>query len=192
MSCHNYDGELLHTRRGASDHWCATTWAHHASFEAAPSAASQAACALQTGCHSIQSSAWHRTILSGRGLSTRRLHRLPPTAIVDRQHVPRRPNKYASRRSFIRRRCRWSETLEPLANLSSPAWSEPWSISTSTRDAFVSGCMTSALSDYLLFRDNSRKVDEHFSLFFVKISRKLRSHFLVIFRENMVHNKIKT
>ena len=60
-------------------------------------------------------------ILSGRGLSTRRLHRLPPTAIVERQHVPRRPNKYASRRSFIRRLCRWSETLEQPANLSSPA-----------------------------------------------------------------------
>ena len=39
-------------------------------------------------------------------------------AIVDRRHVPRRPNKYVSRRSFIRRR--WSETLEPPANLSSP------------------------------------------------------------------------
>ena len=35
-------------------------------------------------------------------------------------------------------------------------------------------------------------MDEHFSLFFVKISRKLRSHFSVICRENMVHNKIKT
>ena len=90
------------------------------------------------------------TILSGRGLSTRRFHRLPPTAIVDRQHVPRRPNKYVSRRSFIR--CRWSETLEQPANLSSPAWSEPWSISTSTQDASVSGCMTAALSDYLLFQ----------------------------------------
>ena len=83
-------------------------------------------------------------------LSTRRFHRLPPTAIVDRQHVPRRPNKYVSRRSFIRRR--WSETLEQPANLSSPAWSEPWSISTSTQDESVSGCMTAALSDYLLFQ----------------------------------------
>ena len=44
-------------------------------------------------------------------------------------------------------------------------------------------------SDNYIFRENSWKVDEHFSLFFVKISRKLRSHFLVIFRENMVHNK---
>jgi len=34
---------------------------------------------------------------------------------------------------------------------SSPAWSKPWSISTSIRDAFVSGCMTGAFSDYLLF-----------------------------------------
>ena len=44
-------------------------------------------------------------------------------------------------------------------------------------------------SENYIFRENSLKVDEHFSLFFVKISRKLRSHFLVIFRENMVHNK---
>jgi len=44
-----------------------------------------------------------------------------------------------------------SKTLEQPANLSSPAWSKPWSISKSTQDAFVSGCMTAALSDYLLF-----------------------------------------
>jgi len=36
----------------------------------------------------------------------------------------------------------------------------------------------------------SQKVDEHFSLFSVKISRKLGSDFLVIFRENMVHNTV--
>ena len=36
------------------------------------------------------------------------------------------------------------------------------------------------------------EVDEDFLLFFVKISRKLRSYFSVIFRKNMVHNKIKT
>ena len=71
-----------------------------------------------------------------QGLSTRRLHRLPPTAIADRQHVPRRPKKYVSLRSFIRRR--WSETSEQLANLSSPAWSKLSSILTSTQDAFVS------------------------------------------------------
>jgi len=35
----------------------------------------------------------------------------------------------------------------------------------------------------IFFCENSRKVDKHFSLFFVKISRKL-SHFLVIFHEN--------
>ena len=57
--------------------------------------------------------------------------------------------KYVSRRSFIRRR--WSETLEQPANSSSPAWSEPWSISTGTQDASVSGCMAAALSDYLFF-----------------------------------------
>ena len=51
--------------------------------------------------------------------------------------------------------------------------------------------LTSLFIDNYIFHENSRKVDEHFSLFFVKISQKLRRHFLVIFRENMVHNKIK-
>jgi len=46
--------------------------------------------------------------------------------------------------------------------------------------------------DNYIFHENSQKVDEHFSLFFVKILRKLWSHLLVIIRENMVHNKIKT
>jgi len=35
--------------------------------------------------------------------------------------------------------------------LRQPDLSKPWSISTSTQDAFVSGCMTAALSDYLFF-----------------------------------------
>jgi len=36
----------------------------------------------------------------------------------------------------------------------------------------------------VIFRENSRKVDEHFSLFFVKNFTELTSHVLVIFREN--------
>jgi len=45
-------------------------------------------------------------------------------------------------------------------------------------------------TDNYIFRENLRTINEHFSLFFVKISGKVRSHLLVIFRENMVHNKI--
>jgi len=56
----------------------------------------------------------HSTTLLGRRLSTRCHYRPPPTAIVDRQHVLGRPNKYVSPRS-IPRRC-WPETLEQPAN----------------------------------------------------------------------------
>ena len=44
------------------------------------------------------------------------------------------------------------------------------------------------LLDNYIFRENSRNVDEHFSLFFRENFTKTK----VIFRENMVHNKIKT
>jgi len=42
------------------------------------------------------------------------------------------------------------------------------------------------LLDNYIFRENSRNVDEHFSLFFRENFTKTK----VIFRENMVHNKI--
>ena len=50
----------------------------------------------------------------------------------------------------------------------------------------------SFIIDNYIFCDNSQKVDKHFSLFFMNISLKLISHLLVIFRENMMHNKIIT
>ena len=46
--------------------------------------------------------------------------------------------------------------------------------------------------DNYIFRENSRKVDEHFLLFFCENFTETKESLFVIFCENMVHNKIKT